>query len=464
MSTTPNVYAFSHPGFFGRIGVARIDITPPVEIYGRRWGASEHDLNEGVHRPLTATVLTLQNEEGDMPLCLVAWDLSWMDRIDDERYFRHALLEELGCDESQVMFNFGHSHAVPATNREMVDKPGGDLIEPYMEKLRAGIVSAARQALSEAVPAVLEWTTGRCALATNRDLPDPDADRIICGFHPGEKADDTILVGRVGNAAGETLAVIVNYACHPTTLAWQNRLISPDFVGAMRETVEEQTPGSPCLFLQGASGELAPRRQYTGDTEIADRNGRQLGYAVLEALEGMLPPGYQLLYDGVMESGAPLAMHRSEPRTPGTESILLRAALHHVELDLKEFPSASELEKQMEDETDRAMLERLRRKLNLRHEIGDSKSIEMPLWIWQAGEAILVGQPYETYSHFQTELRRTFPGTSIVVMNLVNGCLGYLPPAELYDLDIYQVWQTPLAAGSLERVIKAATQYIALLL
>ena len=41
-------------------------------------------------------------------------------------------------------------------------------------------------------------------------------------------------------------------------------------------------------------------------------------------------------------------------------------------------------------------------------------------------------------------------------MNIVNGSIGYLPPQELYDKDIYQEWQTPFAAGSLELLIKTA--------
>ena len=41
-----------------RAGVARCDITPPVGIYHRMWGAALHDRSTGVHRPLTATVLS----------------------------------------------------------------------------------------------------------------------------------------------------------------------------------------------------------------------------------------------------------------------------------------------------------------------------------------------------------------------------------------------------------------------
>ena len=87
-----------------------------------------------------------------------------------------------------------------------------------------------------------------------------------------------MLVARGIAESGETLGTVVNYACHPTTLAWENTLLSPDYVGAMREVVEAHTR-SPCLFLQGASGDLGPRDGYVGDPAVADRNGRQLGFA-----------------------------------------------------------------------------------------------------------------------------------------------------------------------------------------
>ena len=41
----------------------------------------------------------------------------------------------------------------------------------------------------------------------------------------------TLTVARVSDARRKVVATIVNYACHPTTLAWDNALISPDFVG-----------------------------------------------------------------------------------------------------------------------------------------------------------------------------------------------------------------------------------------
>src|SRR5262249_14990123 len=49
-----------------RSAVRRADITPPVGIYHRRWGAALHDRATGVHRRLLATALWLGPLEGGL--------------------------------------------------------------------------------------------------------------------------------------------------------------------------------------------------------------------------------------------------------------------------------------------------------------------------------------------------------------------------------------------------------------
>jgi hypothetical protein len=443
---------YSHPEFAGRLGVAREDITPPVGIYARSWGAAKHDVAEGIHRPLTATAVTIQDAAGGAPLVLVAVDLGWW-KSDEERQIRGPVLEALKLDPARVMINMSHTHAGPATSRADGDKPGGELIGPYLDKVRDAVVRAVRRALESAAPGTLTWTVGRCDLAVNRDLPDPSRDRWVTGFNPSAAADDTVLVGRVADASGKVRAVLVNYACHPTTLAWENKLISPDYPGAMRELIEKQAPGALGLYLHGPSGEVSPREQYTGDVETADRNGRRLGYSTLSALEGMLPPRTSLEYAGVVESGAPLATWKRAARTP---SGVLDARLIEIELPLKEMPSAAELEAALQASSDRVQSERLRRKLRVRRLVGEGRTAKVPLWVWRVGDGFIVGQPNEAYTLLQTELRRAFPDNAVTVLNLVNGSIGYLARAELHGEDLYQVWQSPFDRGSLERVIAGA--------
>src|ERR1051325_4205455 len=96
-----NIPAFSHDGFAGILGVAREDITPPVGIYARNWGAAKHDVAEGIHRPMTATALTMKSGEGGKPLVLVAVDLGWWKSFGDEQGVRAALVEALKIDASR---------------------------------------------------------------------------------------------------------------------------------------------------------------------------------------------------------------------------------------------------------------------------------------------------------------------------------------------------------------------------
>jgi hypothetical protein len=248
----------------------------------------------------------------------------------------------------------------------------------------------------------------------------------------------------------------VNYACHPTTLAFENEAISPDYVGAMRETIQQETK-APALFLLGACGELAPRYQYVRDPEVADRHGRELGFAALAVLNGMEPPSTQLGYAEVVESGAPLAIWKHEPRKP---SQALQAINAPVSLHLKNWPSAEELKKKLGECSDRAVEERLRRKLNIRLSVGNGATLELFVHVWRIGDAVLVGSCCEAYSVLQQELRKRFSGTTIVCMNLINGSIGYVPPAELYDSDVYTVWQTPFDRGSHERLLETMAREI----
>ena len=456
MNQLPSVR--KHGSFSGRIGIAREDITPPVGIYSRNWGAAEHDTADAIHRPLTLTAFTLTATSGGDPLVLVDADLGWWRRRELFQRFRERLLKELSLDTSRLIFALSHTHASAPLMDSDPSLPGNELLVEWMERVHEATLSAIKLALSEAEEAILDWHTGRCALAAMRDLPDPDtsAKRMICGFNPTVPADDTLLVGRVSAPTGTVRAILVNYACHPTTLAWENTAISPDFVGAMRETIEEAT-GATALFLQGMSGDLAPRHQYVGDVEVADRHERQLGFAALATLNDMEPAGNQLCFDGVVESGAPLAVWRHQPCEVSTE---LRAIERTADLALKDWPTADELERQRVACNDRARQERLRRKRDIRRSLGDGANFPMVVHVWRIGDAVLVGGAGEAYSQLQQELRRRFPQRAVICMNLVNGWVGYLPPAELYDTDVYPVWQTPFDRGCLEQVTEVMTNAI----
>jgi hypothetical protein len=437
--------------FSGIFGVAQTDITPPAGIYARNWGASEFDVAEGIHRPMMLTCLTIQSSRNEKPVVIVAADLGWWKNAEDERFVRMEILKALSLDAERLMFCLSHTHAGPSLCRDDVGRQGGEMIAPYLAQVINATVRVVKEALSSVKDAVLAWEYGKCNLAKNRDQPQAEENRFLVGLNNTLTADDTLLVGRVTDEQGKIIATLTNYACHPTTLAWENRLISPDFIGAMREIVEAETQ-APNLFLQGASGELSPAEQYTGDHKLTDRYGRQLGYAVLATLESMLSPTTSLTYQRAVESGAPLALWREEAVAVSNK---LHVRVVEMNYPLKPMPSLAELEIEWAKCDDRVLKERLWRKRCIRKVVGDGNTASMPVWMWQLGDSLLIGQCNEAYSQFQLDMRASLPSHAVAVMNVVNGSIGYLPPAALYEEDIYAVWQSPFDKGSLEMLIEA---------
>ena len=272
-----------------RAAFARADITPPVGIYHRMWGAALHDRATGVHRPLTATALWLEALDGKGHQLVMGLDHCLLDGAEFAR-LREQVGRAAEIPVDDVMVSMSHTHGSAWMSRSRSRLPGGDLIGPYLDGMTETCAKLARQARDAARSATLLYGTARCALAAHRDFWDAKSKQFVCGFNPDGPADDTVLVAKGIAEGGEVIGTIVNYACHPTTLAWENTFISPDYVGAMREVVERET-AAPCLFLQGSSGDLGPREGYVGDVSVADRNGRQLGFAALSGLEALPAAG-----------------------------------------------------------------------------------------------------------------------------------------------------------------------------
>ena len=178
-----------------RFGVATRDVTPPVGIYARSWGAATHEVAEGVHRPFAATAAVFAPVAGDEPtLALVAVDLGWFQYLPDERDLRATILRRTGLEDAALLINMSHTHAGANVNSQLQDKPGAELIQPYIEHLTEQISAAVLEARDTVAPAWVTYGTGRSSLATNRDLWDEKEQRFATGYNPDAPADDTLVV------------------------------------------------------------------------------------------------------------------------------------------------------------------------------------------------------------------------------------------------------------------------------
>lgn len=470
-------------------GVAQVDVTPPVGIYHRMWGAAKHDTATGIHRPLTATVLTLAPlGDGDSAI-FVALDhcLLWGEEMND---FLNTVSRQADVERDSIVAYFSHTHAAGLMGLERAALPGGDRIAPYLDELAAKVAVAIREASSRRQASNLSFATGRCDLAQNRDYFDNEAGHFVCGFNPDGVADDTVLVARLSEeSSGRTLATIVNYACHPTTLAWDNTLISPDYVGAMREIIESETE-APCFFIQGASGDIGPRNGFVGDVEVADRNGRQLGYAALSAIESLASAGpgvsgAKMTYTGAVISGATIGTWQTQPVDVDRATALTRWRYWDTQIELPYREDLITKEKLEQDRTHwqeveqsardagnvaaaadaRAMVERMTRRLVRVRDIPPGDQYPFRIRLWLLGDVVWVVLEGEHYNVLQRTIRAAFPGTGVVVATLANGSrCWYLPDAESYGKGLYQEDASILAKGSLETLTETIIEEVSAIL
>lgn len=457
-------------------GIARCNVTPPVGIYHRMWGAALADQATGIHRPLTATAMAIQphgSTNPDARQLIVALDhVMLRPREMQELLERTSSLT--GIPEEQILIAFSHTHSGGHLVRDRANLPGGDLIGPYLDELPGKLAMACLTAIATIQPVVMTYATAKCEMGRHRDFWDEANGLWVCGYNPDGTIDDSLIAIRVTDACQRTVATIVNYGCHPTTLAWENTLISPDYIGAMREVVELAT-NAPCAFLLSPCGDVGPQDGFTGDVRTADRNGRQVGHLVLSALESMPAPDQDFRYIGPVISGATLGSWKQQTQTIERQADTQKYMFQHepVDLDyLDGLPSLEQAEQlfaelqvqegqaleagdaqQLRDV--RALCERARRQLDRLRPLPTHPQYPLAVWLWRLGDALWVALEGEPYNELQARLRQKFAGRPVVITVLVNGARScYMPTREAYQKKLYQVEVALLAPGCLEETVQ----------
>jgi hypothetical protein len=229
-----------------RAGAAKADITPPVG--GPLWGyaARRDSPSTGVLDPLHARALVL--EAGKTRLALVALDLGRAPPRAWTAGLRARVKKSAGIDP--VLLVASHTHHGPVLEVDSWPTPKTSYVRRLEEKLGDLVLAAAK----DLRPARLGVAARLVRRNRNRHSRRADA-----------PVDRELLVLRVEDAGGKAIAHAVNFAAHPTLLPAALHKLSADYVGVLCALVEKETK-APCLFLQGAAGDLSPDRSGGLDT------------------------------------------------------------------------------------------------------------------------------------------------------------------------------------------------------
>ena len=148
------------------VGVARGDITPPIGIYHRMWGAAVHDCATAVHRPLLATLLWLQptSDNSKQAQLVVAMDHCILDGAEMTQ-IRQAVSAATGLLANHVLIALSHTHGSGWMSRTRSHFHGGELIGPYLDDLAKTIAHLALHAQRSVQPAAIVYGQPRLTAA-----------------------------------------------------------------------------------------------------------------------------------------------------------------------------------------------------------------------------------------------------------------------------------------------------------
>lgn len=257
-----------------RVGFAKQEITPtkPTPMWG--YGARHAALSVGVRDPLYAKAVVI--DVGSEKLAIVGLDLGRSPREDMLIRIREAIKTQSGV--GLILISGSHTHHGPVI--ELLDEPGKgkgvfDDAIAYSIELEAKIIQAINAAAAEARPAKIGWGAKSVAMNRNRHSK----------IEP-KPVDTELGVLRFDDPDGRPIAVVVNYAAHPTMLDAADLRFSAEWPGQMMNAVEQQL-STNCVFMQGASGDLSV--QTTDETRGIELFGNAMASHVVEVVAAIEP-------------------------------------------------------------------------------------------------------------------------------------------------------------------------------
>jgi hypothetical protein len=387
-----------------------------------------------IHDPLTATALVAETDGNRF--ALIACDLLQL-RAEVVDEFRAAIGEMNDIAPPRIAIACSHNHYGPDVDRS--DTPIVNAYRAYLKHRFAGLVLEATNGMFDAYIGV---GCGSSDIGINRREKRPDG-VVILGNNPDGPVDREVIVVRVDSADGRPMVCLVNFACHPVCQSGQQRAVSADYPGKMREVVELLT-GATCLFFQGASGNINPiwgEHAY----EPARTLGTRLGCEVVRVWETIHPEAVRVFSSASATVSLPRYRNGSQENAKRLVDAL---AAEIAELEAH-APNSGSLW------WARLRLERVSHALESWRTGDPLPPVVAEALAWRFGQVAFVTTPGEVFNESGTFVKRRSPFRDTLFVGYTNGIIGYVPTPESYAEGGYEVTHAcqvdPEAAPMLNR-------------
>ena len=353
-------------------------------------------------------------------------------------------------------------------------REGLDMALAYLDLLPGQIAGAVWQAIDRLQPARAGAALGSADINVNRRCIGPNGKTFV-GCNTDAPADRTVSVLRFDALGGTPIACVLHYACHPTTMGWQNEFVTPDYPGQAKKVVEESL-GAPCLFLQGATGDLGPRRGFTGDLRVYRRLGTILGLEGAKLAWNIDTAPTRLELRKIQESGASIGIYDEVPVEMSPPVLRMQSGF----IDLPMRPQPDPAKAKAHAAALRAHVEELSKTGSSDQELRDATaaatqagmvadrtelyfgktSIPWPLQAVRIGDIALVATGGEPFSQIGVSIRKLSPFPYTLVSGYTNGGFGYIPTREAFPYGGYEVETTPFSENAADVLIEHAVKLL----
>ena len=248
-----------------RVGVAQADITPSKDIILAGYGPRDSD---GVHDRISARCMSII-DPNDKILVLISLDLIGM-FLEQTNEMKNMIAAYTGLEKECIFIHCTHSHSGP----EVLLNPNET--SSYLKGEFKKIGQAVRESLENSQSSIAIFSKGTSRVETvNRRNPEKSVNNSFTHIQFVDQNQNTI-------------AALLNFACHPVVLGPDNDKISADYIYYLRRYVE-QNLGGTAVFFNGSQGDINPppiKRTYPydrsgGTFEMSQTFGEQLGYDIL---------------------------------------------------------------------------------------------------------------------------------------------------------------------------------------
>ncbi len=452
-------------------GVGRRCTNPPPNIAHGGWGAQKHEQAEGIDMDLWVTALALS--DGTTKTIILDLDIQILtnERADG---IRQAVSKATGLPVENIRASATHTHTGPVPYKSWIEK-GYEMVAPWFENVYRWSVEAATEALANMQPVTVRAGRGACHFNTNRRATTATGEKFL-GVNPDGPCDHEVIVVKLDSLDGQTLATLVNFACHPTTMGPPTRVITPDYPGAMKRVVE-QAVGGKCMFLLGSAGNQGPLQSFQGDTKVYRNYGAILGHEAARIALSLNHLPSKVTFREIIPSGAPLGMYDGEFATlPGVPvKVVAKDILVPLREGLPEKKPAGEklafwkdkLNAAREKKDDAAITEatymarRADIQLRMADDFGGKTDAGVRTHFLTFGDIAFVGCNIEPFAEIGLAVKAQSPFPVTFMCGYTNGRMAYMATSEEWPKGGYEVENSPFgqyAADTLTKEIVTTLQ------